>query len=61
MIHRRMDNDKPYTYKNVVGAILLYVREKKHKMALRQSPDAGAWADQNRWRSQAMRRMFRMA
>ena len=56
-----MDNNKPYTYKNVGCVILLYVREKKHKMALRQSPDAGAWADQNRWRSQAMRRMFRMA
>lgn len=45
MIHRRMDNDKPYTYKNVGCAILLYVREKKHNLTLSQSPDVNAMVD----------------
>lgn len=45
MVHRRMDNGKPYTYKNAGRTILLYVREEKHNLTLSQSPDVNAMVD----------------
>ena len=45
MVHRRMDNGKPYTYKNADRTILLYVREEKHNLTLSQSSDVNAMVD----------------